>query len=481
LSLAVAVLVLLAGALLGAVVVHWLARRQEPENLRVARDAARSQAEIEIATFKERAQSRSIEVELLRGDLARINQLRDELQAELARAREESVRLQTELTRERQEGQEKLDLLQGARDSLVTQFKSLANDILEEKGKRFSEQHRVELDLLLRPLGDKIQSFEKKVEDTYLNEAKERFSLAEEVRKLQTANLQISQDALNLTRALKGESKTRGNWGEVILERVLERSGLLKGREYETQVTLEGADRVRPDVVVRLPDNKHIVIDSKVSLVAYDRYYSADDEIARERALAEHLASMRRHIDDLNAKNYQGRTGLNTPDFVAMFVPIEPAYNLAASSDATLYLDAFDKKVVIVTPSTLLAMLSTVSTLWRRELQNRNALEIARRSGELYDKFVNFVDALSEIGERLEAARRAYDTALGRLSEGRGNLVRHVQDLKKLGAKAEKSLPPDLLARAGSPDDAVATASTQGEDTELSVPVALVPDSGRTD
>ena len=447
---ALSILVLLVGLFVGIAVARWLARKQP----QVGFDAARVQADIEIemATYKERAQGRLTELEVLRSDLSRVAQQRDEFQLALAQAREEGVRFQTELAREREQGQEKLALLQSARESLTVQFKSLANDILEEKGKRFSEQHRVELDLLLRPLGEKIQSFEKKVEDTYLTEAKERFSLAEEVRKLQTANLQISQEALNLTRALKGNSKTRGNWGEVILERVLERSGLLKGREYDIQVTLEGADRLRPDVVVRLPDNKHIVIDSKVSLIAYDQYYSADDEVARERALAEHLLSMRRHIDDLAMKNYQGRSGLNTPDFVAMFVPIEPAYNLAAASDATLYLDAFDKKVVIVTPSTLWAMLSTVSTLWRRELQNRNALEIARRSGDLYDKFVNFVDALKEIGDKLEAARRAYDTALGRLSDGRGNLVRHAQDLKKLGAKAEKNLPSDLLARAGALD-----------------------------
>lgn len=447
---ALSILVLLVGLFVGIAVARWLARGQPQVGL----DAARVQADIEIemATYKERAQGRLTELEVLRTDLSRVAQQRDEFQLALAQAREEGVRFQTELAREREQGQEKLALLQSARESLTVQFKSLANDILEEKGKRFSEQHRVELDLLLRPLGEKIQSFEKKVEDTYLTEAKERFSLAEEVRKLQTANLQISQEALNLTRALKGNSKTRGNWGEVILERVLERSGLLKGREYDTQVTLEGADRLRPDVVVRLPENKHIVIDSKVSLIAYDQYYSADDEVARERALAEHLLSMRRHIDDLAMKNYQGRSGLNTPDFVAMFVPIEPAYNLAAASDATLYLDAFDKKVVIVTPSTLWAMLSTVSTLWRRELQNRNALEIARRSGDLYDKFVNFVDALKEIGDKLEAARRAYDTALGRLSDGRGNLVRHAQDLKKLGAKAEKNLPSDLLARAGALD-----------------------------
>ncbi len=438
------------GAVLGALVASGLARRAAAALAVQMRATDAAHAEAERATLLERCRAQAGEIEALRAQLAASVAGQRQGSDELARARESLVRIETELEQERAQAAEKLAFLETARTTLAAQFQALASEILEEKSQRFSAQHKSELDLLLKPLGEKLQSFEKKVEETYVNEAKERFSLAEEVRKLQAANLQISQEAVNLTRALKGEAKTRGNWGEVILERVLERSGLVKGREYETQVTLEGdAGRLRPDVVVRLPENKHIVIDSKVSLVAYDRYYAAPDEVAREAALAEHVASMRRHIDDLAAKNYQGRDTLNAPDFVAMFVPIEPAFYLAAQCDDALYLDAFEKRVVIVTPATLLAMLSTVSTLWRRELQTQNALEIAKRSGDLYDKFVGFVEALQEIGSRLASAQDAYERAVGRLSAGRGNLVRKVEELKRLGARAEKSLPADLLARAG--------------------------------
>ena len=445
-SLIAAIIGLLAGLLIGALLARaTLARRVGAD---VA--AARAEGEIENVRLGERLAAAAREAASLQ---ERLTQLEDDLAAqrgEASAAREQGARLAAELAQERTQAREKLALLEQARADLAAQFKLLANDILEEKSARFSEQNRAQLDLLLKPLGDKLQSFEKKVEETYLTEAKERHSLADEVRRLQQLNLRIGEDAVNLTRALKGDAKTRGNWGEVVLERILERSGLEKGREYEVQVTVAGPEgRLRPDVLVRLPDDKHIVIDSKVSLVAYDRYYAAADDAERERALREHGASLRRHMDDLAAKNYQGRPGVNAPDFVAMFVPIEPAFNLAAGHDDTLVLDAFERKVVIVTPNTLLAMLSTVASLWKRESQTRNALEIARRSGDLYDKFVGFVEALRDIGTRLDAARAAYDTAYKRLTDGSGNLVGRVQRLKKLGARAEKSLPPELVEAAG--------------------------------
>lgn len=448
------IVVLAVGLALGALLCAGLIGRQTNARLEEARLAERSSANAQIATLEERCLARTAELGTARAELAAAHQAYERLRETQTEAREALVRIETELQKERTLGIEKTTFLETARAGLVDQFKALASEILEEKSQRFSIQHKTELDLLLQPLGEKLQSFEKKVHESYVSEAKERFSLAEEVRKLQAANLQISQEALNLTRALKGESKTRGNWGEVILERVLERSGLQKGREYEAQLTLQGeTGKLRPDIVVRLPEDKHIVIDSKVSLIAYDRYYSAEDEIQREAALREHVLAVRRHVDDLSQKNYQRRDSLNTPDFVAMFVPIEPAFYLAAQRDDSLYLDAFEKKVVIVTPSTLLAMLSTVSTLWRRELQTRNALEIAKRSGELYDKFVGFVDALGDIGQKLSAAQDAYQVAYGRLAEGRGNLVKRVEDLKKLGARADKSLPADLLAGAYGQDD----------------------------
>lgn len=447
------------GAVLAAIAIRMLRRRAVVDEASVARAAA----DIEIATLNERAAAAQRELGALERRLEQTGLELDQARRELSTVRESNARLSSELEQERLQSREKLTLLEQARDALTNQFKTLANDILEEKSKRFSQQNRDQLDLLLKPLGDKLQSFEKKVEDTYITEAKERFSLGEEVRKLQLLNLQIGQDALNLTRALKGDAKMRGNWGEVVLERILERSGLEKGREYETQFTVAGDEgKLRPDVLIRLPDDKHIVIDSKVSLVAYDRYYAAETDIERDLALREHVVSMRRHMDDLSSKNYQGRVGINAPDFVAMFVPIEPAFNLAAGHDDGLVLDAFDRKIVIVTPNTLLAMLSTVASLWKRELQTRNALEIARQSGDLFDKFVLFVESLKDIGARLDAARDAYDRAYKRLSEGNGNLVRRVQNLKKLGAKAEKSMPQDLL-------DAV-------QEEEI-VPVAVLPRS----
>jgi DNA recombination protein RmuC len=452
-AIVLAALVIGAGA--GALWMRAAARRVSADVLAQAVSEASQLARVEVATLTERlaAGQRALLALERRLELSQIEL--EQVRAEGARARENNAGLLVELEQERIAARDKLALLEQAREALTAQFKLLANEILEEKSRRFAEQNRSQLDLLLKPLGDKLQSFEKKVEDTYITEAKERFSLGEEVKKLQLLNLQIGQDAVNLTRALKGDAKTRGNWGEVVLERILERSGLEKGREYETQVTVAGESGVlRPDVVVRLPDDKHIVIDSKVSLVAYDRYYSAESDAERERALREHIASMRRHMDDLASKNYQGRAGINAPDFVAMFVPIEPAFNLAAGHDDGLVLDAFDRKVVIVTPNTLLAMLSTVASLWKRELQTRNAVEIAPQSGELYDKFVGFVEALKDIGARLDAARIAYDTAYKRLSGGHGNLVGRVQKLKKLGARADKSLPPELVESAAEEDGA---------------------------
>ncbi len=448
---------LLIGIVIGfaaGAVIAWLLARQRAVSTQTADAEVLAQSRIEIATLTERAASRAAEASDLQTRLdaavAETTRLRDEL----ARAREGQASLTTELKEEREQTAEKLALLQEAREALTTQFKTLANDILEEKSKRFSEQNRGELDLLLKPLGEKLQAFEKKIEDTYIAEAKDRHSLADEVRKLQAANIQISQDTLNLTRALKGESKTRGNWGEVILERVLERSGLVKGREYVTQATMEGEDgKLRPDVVVNLPENKHIVIDSKVSLVAYDRYYSTEDEGERALALKEHVGALRRHVSDLFTKRYQSRTEVNAPDFVAMFVPIEPAFNLAAGHDESLYLDAFEKKVVILTPSTLLAMLTTVATLWQRESQTRNAIEIARQSGALYDQFVRFVESLREVGKKIGDAQRAYETAEKQLSSGRGNLVKRSEDIRKLGAKAEKRLPQEVVEDANASDE----------------------------
>jgi DNA recombination protein RmuC len=271
------------------------------------------------------------------------------------------------------------------------------------------------------------------------------------VLNLQAATLQINEDAKNLTQALKGESKTRGNWGEVVLERVLERSGLVKGSEYHTQHTMrdDDGDIARPDVVILLPDNKHLIIDSKVSLVAYDRYYAAADEAARAAAGREHVDAMRRHIKSLREKNYQSGKDIDSPDFVVMFVPIEPAFVLASSIAPELFLEAWDRKVVIVTPSNLLAMLMTVRTLWQRDKQTRNAIEIAAHAGRMHEDLVRLIEGLGKLGHKLREAQNALDDIDHRLVSGPRNLVGKIDKLREMGVRTRKQLPPDLLARAG--------------------------------
>ena len=447
------VLQLLVAALLGAGLCYLLLARRQTALLVAAARAAAQDAQhamqSQVIEARERLAARETDVAQLRVELERSRVALEQLRIDLMSAREQAARSDSELKEAAARIAEQRSFFDVARDTLNTQFKTLASEILEEKGRHLSELHRGELGLVLGPLSEKLAAFQTKVEEVYVTEGQHRFNLAQEVHKLQAASTRLSDEATNLTRALKGESKTRGNWGEVMLEAVLERSGLVKGREYEVQMTLPTEEgRSYPDIVVRLPDSKHIVIDSKVSLVAYDKYYSSETDAARELALREHIASMRRHFNDLGKKNYQGSDVLNAPDFVAMFVPIEPAFNLAAAADAALIFDAFDRKVVLVTPGTLLAMLSTVATLWRREQQSRNALEIARKAGEMYDKFVDVVKDFNEVGERLSSASRAFDKARRRLGEGPGNVIKRLDDLQKMGAKASKSLPDDMLARA---------------------------------
>jgi len=447
-------LIFAAGVLAGAVAAAWVVQRLAKARRVVDVERALAEVRVDLAVAAERAEARQSEVQAARANLARLEADLESARQAASQASGEIARLKTLIEAEQRLSGEKLALLESAREVLGTQFKTLATEILEEKGRSLADQHRSQLDLLLKPLGERLQEFGKKVDDVYVAEAKERHSLADEVRKLQAANIQISQEALNLTRALKGDAKTRGNWGEVILERVLERSGLERGREYVTQFSVQGPDgELRPDVVVRLPEGHHVVIDAKVSLVAYDRYYAAEDDVQRAAALREHLQSMREHVRSLSDKGYAALPGINAPDFVAMFVPIEPAFNLAAANDESLYLDAFEKKVIIVTPGTLLAMMSVARALWQRERQNRHATEIAERAGLLYKKFDVLVRTLLEVGDKLDAARKAFDLAMGSLSEGRGNLIRNVEELKRLGAKTDRALPPELLAAAGMADE----------------------------
>lgn len=329
----------------------------------------------------------------------------------------------------------------------TTEFENIASKLLEEKSKKFTEQNREQLDTILSPLREKIQLFEKKVEESYDKELRDKISLREEVKKLYELNSKISEEANNLTRALKGDTKMQGNWGEVILEKILERSGLKKDVEYKTQVAMTNADgiAIRPDVIVYLPDRKNIVIDSKVSLVAYEAYVNSESEEEREKLLKDHLLSLRNHIKGLSEKSYFSGTDLNTPDFVLMFIPIESCFSIAIQADLELFNFAWERKIVMVSPSTLLATLRTINSIWMQEKQTRHAIDIAKESGRLYDKFVGFVEDMQRLGDRIEAVSKSYDESMKKLTTGTGNLVTRVEKIKAMGAKASKQLPQKFL------------------------------------
>ncbi|MFD2204480.1 DNA recombination protein RmuC [Kiloniella antarctica] len=365
----------------------------------------------------------------------------------------------TTLEKERESHTEKLQILDEARAKLTEQFENLANRILEEKTKKFTEQNKQGLETLLNPLKENIQNFQKKVEETYDKESKERFSLHKEVQRLSDLNKQVSEDTHNLTKALKGQSQTQGAWGEMILEMVLEKSGLSKGREYDVQQSLnnEEGKRYRPDVIVHLPNGKDIVIDSKVSLTAYERYHSSEEEKEIAAALSEHVTSIQSHVRDLSKKSYQDLETIRSLDYVLLFMPIEGAFSAAVQHHPDLVGQALEKNVVIVTPSTLLLALRTVENIWRYEDQNQNAQKIAERAGKLYDKFVGFADDLAKVGDFLDKAQNSHDEAFKKLTNGRGNLVRQVDQLQKMGAKTTKALPDSLteLLDDDDPDDKV--------------------------
>lgn len=335
-------------------------------------------------------------------------------------------------------------------EKFTKEFENLANKILEEKSTKFTEQNRENMKNILSPLQDKIHMFEKKVEDTHKESIDYHAALRQQILGLREMNEQMSKETLNLTKALKGDSKMQGNWGELILERVLEKSGLEKGREYEVQqsFTNELGSRVFPDVVINLPDGKKMVVDSKVSLVAYEKYINEEDEALRIIHMKEHVNSIRRHVEQLSAKNYHDLYQIESPDFVLLFIPMEPAFAIALNEDTTLYNKAFEKNIVIVTPSTLLATLRTIDSMWSNQKQQENAFEIARQAGALYDKFEGFVNDLVKIGKKMDEAKIEYQGAMNKLFDGKGNLISSVEKLKKMGAKAKKSLPENILKRA---------------------------------
>jgi DNA recombination protein RmuC len=384
--------------------------------------------------------------------------------AEIQALREKLVQISTQREQELAHAEDKFQSLQAAREELRQQFRAMASDILDEKSVKLAETNQLGLGNILQPLQEKIASFEKKVEETYSREARERFSLEKELRNLQTLNSRLSEDALNLTRALKGDNKAQGNWGEFILSSILDASGLTEGREYETQRTLMASQphatddgrmiRSQPDVLIYLPDNRQVIVDSKVSLTAYERYCSAETEEERQLSLQQHVLSLKSHIKQLSEKRYQNLPQLNSLDFVLLFVPIEPAFSLALQKEPGLFNSAFEHQIVLVGPTTLLATLRTIQNIWRYENQSRNAQDIANKAGAMYDKFVNFAEDMDELGKKIDTTRRSYDAAMNKLQLGRGNLISRAETLRELGARASKQQMPDRLeqARQSDPD-----------------------------
>lgn len=335
-------------------------------------------------------------------------------------------------------------------EKFTKEFENLANKILEEKTVKFTEQNKENLKNILSPLQEKIQHFEKKVEDTHKESIDYHAALRQQIVGLKEMNEQMSKETLNLTKALKGDSKMQGNWGELILERVLEKSGLEKGREYEVQqsFTTDEGNRVFPDVVINLPDGKKMIVDSKVSLTAYERYTNEEDDLQKTISLKEHINSIKRHVEQLSDKNYHDLYQMESPDFVLLFIPIESAFAIALNEDNSLYNKAFERNIIIVTPTTLLATLRTIDSMWTNQKQQENALEIARQAGALYDKFEGFVADLIKIGKKMDEAKVEYSSAMTKLVDGKGNLIGSVERLKKMGAKAKKSLPESIVKRA---------------------------------
>lgn len=441
-SLTSLVFVALLSMLVGAAIAWAFSKTARETAVQKAKNEA---AELTATEARARAvaEDRAARIPVLEGQVHAQNQ-------ESAGLRAKNAELSAQLLAAEKKAKDDVALLLEARGALTEQFQNLANKIFEERGEKFVTKNQEALEVILKPLRDGLGEFKAKVESVYDKESKERFSLQNEIKRLVELNSRIGEDAVNLTNALKGQSKTQGNWGELVLERVLESSGLQKGREYDVQVSTNAEDggRLQPDVIIRLPEGKNIIVDSKVSLTAYDEFCSAESDELRASALARHIASVRGHISGLSGKNYQSHYGIKSLDFVLMFMPIEPAFQLAMESDKDLYTDAFQKNIMIVGPWNLLVSLRTIASVWRYEYQNRNAQELARQCAALYDKFVGFVADLEEVGKKIDAAHGSYQAALGKLSSGKGNLVRQVERIRRLGIKPSKLLPASLVEAA---------------------------------
>jgi len=411
------------------------------------------------ATLSERVHSAEQQVDELKLVLVSKEAALDALTIQLSDYKSKLTELGTRASEERKAAVEKLALLEDAKTKLGNEFKVLANQIFEEKGKAFSEQNRSSLDEVLKPMREQLGDFRKRVDEIHTDDTKERASLREHLSQLKDLNQQMSADALNLTQALKGESKTQGNWGEMILERILESSGLREGEEYAREQSFAGEDgkRLRPDVVIYMPGDKQVIIDAKVSLTDYERAVSATDEAERKTALTAHLRSLKSHIQGLSGKRYDHLPNVHCPDYVLMFMPIEGAYLMAIEADASIFESAFEQRVAVVTPSTLYATLKLIEQLWRYERQSENVIKLIDRASKLHDKMVDFVKSFEEVGSRLDQAQKAYGTAMDRIKAGRGNVISQIATLSTLAGKTKKELPNHLL-------EAAALEDQRGED-----------------
>lgn len=440
-SIIASVVIVLVGVLLGWLGASYRGAQQQADLLAEQRDlygelSAAKQQLLQDQYWRE-------ECELLNNEVRSLREINSSLEADL---REATTRLEsTQL-----HADDKHRQMLNSEQRLSEQFENLANRIFEHSGRKVEEQNRQSLNGLLSPLREQLDGFRRQVQESFGQEARERHTLTHEIRNLQQLNAQMAQEALNLTKALKGDNKTQGNWGEVVLTRVLEASGLREGYEYETQVNiqLENNSRMQPDVIVRLPQGKDVVIDAKMTLVAYERYYNGDDDVTREIALNEHIAAVRNHIRMLGRKDYQQLPGLRSLDYVLMFIPVEPAFLLAIDRQPELISEALKNNIMLVSPTTLLVALRTVANLWRYEHQSRNAQQIAERAGRLYDKMRLFVDDMSAIGQSLDKAQDNYRQAMKKLSTGRGNILLQADAFRGLGVEVKREINPDLVEQA---------------------------------
>ncbi|MFT4663457.1 MAG: DNA recombination protein RmuC [Polaribacter sp.] len=436
------IIFLFIGLLLGALVTWFIAKYHftASANVLTLDDVAQQYV------HKEVHEALQEQADLYKDDIAEKESELRQLTSALSAKQQNCIHLEERLFEQKEE-------VEALQQKFQLEFENVANRLLEEKSIRFAAQNQKQLQDVLLPLREKIKDFEDGIEKRFIEETKDKVSLRKEIEQLRDLNLQLSQDANNLVAALKGDSKTQGDWGEIRLEMLLEKAGLSKDIHFSTQQSYkddEGKEK-RPDFIINLPGEKHLVIDSKVSLVAYERYFNAETEEEKQLNLKSHVDSIRKHIKDLAGKNYQNLYQINSPDYLLLFVPIEPAFSAAIQKDNSLFTEALDRNIVLVTTSTLLATMRTVSFIWKQEKQKRSVLEIARQSGKLYDKFCNFVDDLKTIGNRLDGAKNAYDDAMNKLtlSSKKGDtLIGRVEKIKELGAKATKKLPQDLLDKA---------------------------------